>query len=183
VCVKDAQANCCARDNLCAGCRGLGRSISDAFAPSIPRLSLETLADSRVRRSTQVQLGSVGQGAKSRPAMLAGTRHSPESREATSAPCQPETVQPQSLALRTETPSRPQESLSGLIERVTFFSEENGWAVLKVKANGHRDLATVVGSLQSVSAGEWVTEPGQFESALRGEVRVFDKLRSFGATK
>jgi exodeoxyribonuclease V alpha subunit len=75
------------------------------------------------------------------------------------------------------------ESLSGLIERVTFFNEENGWAVLKVKAKGHRDLATVVGSLQSVSAREWVTEPGQFESALRGEVRVFDKLRSFGATK
>ena len=55
--------------------------------------------------------------------------------------------------------------------------------MLKVKAKGHRDLATVVGSLQSVSAREWVTEPGQFESALRGEVRVFDKLRSFGATK
>jgi hypothetical protein len=30
------------------------------------------------------------------------------------------------------------ESLSGLIERVTFFNEENGWAVLKVKAKGHR---------------------------------------------
>jgi hypothetical protein len=26
------------------------------------------------------------------------------------------------------------ESLSGLIERVTFFNEENGYAVLKVKA-------------------------------------------------
>ena len=31
------------------------------------------------------------------------------------------------------------ESLSGLIERVTFFNEENGFAVLKVKAKGHRD--------------------------------------------
>jgi hypothetical protein len=31
-----------------------------------------------------------------------------------------------------------------LIERVTFFNEENGWAVLKVKAKGHRDLVTVV---------------------------------------
>ena len=52
------------------------------------------------------------------------------------------------------------ESLSGLIERVTFFNEENGWAVLKVKAKGHRDLVTVVGSLPSVSAGEWVTAEG-----------------------
>jgi exodeoxyribonuclease V alpha subunit len=46
------------------------------------------------------------------------------------------------------------ESLSGLIERVTFFNEENGFGVLKVKAKGHRDLVTVVGSLPSVSAGE-----------------------------
>lgn len=36
------------------------------------------------------------------------------------------------------------ESLSGLIERITFHNEENGWAVLKVKAKGHRDLVTVV---------------------------------------
>ena len=50
------------------------------------------------------------------------------------------------------------ESLSGLIERVTFFNEENGWAVLKVKAKGHRDLVAVVGSLPAVSAGEWVGE-------------------------
>ena len=54
------------------------------------------------------------------------------------------------------------ESLSGLIERVTFFNEENGWAVLKVKAKGHRDNVTVVGSLPSVSAGEWVTAEGRW---------------------
>jgi exodeoxyribonuclease V alpha subunit len=54
------------------------------------------------------------------------------------------------------------ESLSGLIERVTFFNEENGFAVLKVKAKGHRDLLTVVGSLPSVSAGEWVTAEGHW---------------------
>jgi exodeoxyribonuclease V alpha subunit len=72
-------------------------------------------------------------------------------------------VQPQSLPLRTEQPSdRPHESLSGLIERVTFFNEENGCAVLKVKAKGHRDLVAVVGSLPSVSAGEWVTAEGRW---------------------
>lgn len=62
--------------------------------------------------------------------------------------------------MRHEPSSRPAESLSGLIERVTFFNEENGWAVLKVKAKGHRDLVAVVGSLPSVSAGEWVTAEG-----------------------
>jgi exodeoxyribonuclease V alpha subunit len=71
-------------------------------------------------------------------------------------------VQAQSLLLRTEPPSQSADSLSGLIERVTFFNEENGWAVLKVKAKGHRDLVTVVGSLPSVSAGEWVTAEGSW---------------------
>ena len=56
----------------------------------------------------------------------------------------------------------PPESLSGLIERVTFFNEENGFAVLKVKAKGHRDEVTVVGSLPAVSAGEWVTAEGRW---------------------
>jgi hypothetical protein len=54
------------------------------------------------------------------------------------------------------------ESLSGLIERVTFFNEENGYGVLKVKAKGHRDLVTVVGSLPSVSPGEWLTAQGRW---------------------
>jgi len=49
-----------------------------------------------------------------------------------------------------------------LIERVTFFNEENGFAVLKVKAKGHWDQVTVVGSLASVSAGEWVTAEGRW---------------------
>lgn len=52
------------------------------------------------------------------------------------------------------------ESLTGLIERVTFFNEENGFAVLKVK--GQRELVTVVGSLPSVSAGEWLTAEGRW---------------------
>ncbi len=56
------------------------------------------------------------------------------------------------------------ESLSGLIERVTFFNEENGFGVLKVKAKGHRDLVTVVGSLPSVGAGEWLTARQMFST-------------------
>jgi exodeoxyribonuclease V alpha subunit len=59
-------------------------------------------------------------------------------------------------------PPPPPESLSGLIERVTFFNEENGFAVLKVKSKGHRDEVTVVGSLPAVNAGEWVTAEGRW---------------------
>jgi exodeoxyribonuclease V alpha subunit len=54
------------------------------------------------------------------------------------------------------------ESLSGLIERVTFFNEDSGFGVLKVKAKGYRDFVTVVGSLPSVSAGEWLTAQGRW---------------------
>src|SRR5882762_8365601 len=61
-----------------------------------------------------------------------------------------------------EPTSAPPESLSGLIERVTFFNEENGFAVLKVKVKGQRDEVTVVGSLASVSAGEWLTAEGRW---------------------
>ncbi len=60
------------------------------------------------------------------------------------------------------TSSTPPESLSGLIERVTFFNEENGFAVLKVKVKSRRDLVTVVGALPSVSAGEWLTAQGRW---------------------
>jgi exodeoxyribonuclease V alpha subunit len=64
--------------------------------------------------------------------------------------------------LQNQPPAKHAESLSGLIERVTYFNEENGYAVLKVKAKGHRDNVTVVGSLPSVSAGEWVTAEGHW---------------------
>ena len=60
------------------------------------------------------------------------------------------------------TPTPTVESLSGLVERVTFYNEENGFAVLKVKVKGLRDLTTVVGSLASVSAGEWLTAEGHW---------------------
>jgi len=36
------------------------------------------------------------------------------------------------------------DGVTGLIERVTFFNEETGFCVLRVKAGGHRDLVTVV---------------------------------------
>ncbi|MDD2677063.1 MAG: hypothetical protein PHP75_06310, partial [Methylacidiphilaceae bacterium] len=55
----------------------------------------------------------------------------------------------------------PAESLSGLIERVTFFSEETGFCVLKVKIAGRRELVPVVGALPSVGGGEWVTARGR----------------------
>ena len=64
--------------------------------------------------------------------------------------------------MNTPPPSPPQEGFSGLIERITFHSEETGFAVLRVKVKGHRELVTVVGALASVNAGEWVTAQGNW---------------------
>jgi exodeoxyribonuclease V alpha subunit len=49
-----------------------------------------------------------------------------------------------------------------LIERVTFFSEDTGFAVLKISVKGRRDLVTVVGALPSVSPGEWLHAEGHW---------------------
>jgi exodeoxyribonuclease V alpha subunit len=46
------------------------------------------------------------------------------------------------------------------VERVTFFNEESGFSVLRVKVRGQREPVTVLGSLSSVSAGEWLTAEG-----------------------
>ena len=56
--------------------------------------------------------------------------------------------------------STPSEEIAGLVERVTFFNEESGFAVLRVKVRGQRELVTVLGSLPSVSAGEWLAAKG-----------------------
>ena len=47
--------------------------------------------------------------------------------------------------------------LAGLVERLTFHNEENGFCVLRVKVRGQKDSATVLGHAASISAGEWVT--------------------------
>ena len=55
-----------------------------------------------------------------------------------------------------------QEVLAGLVERVTFDNDDNGFCVLRIKARGHRDLITVVGHAATISSGEWVTASGEW---------------------
>ncbi len=54
------------------------------------------------------------------------------------------------------------EGVSGLVERVTFHSDESGFCVLRVKVRAHRDLITVVGHAATISAGEWVSASGEW---------------------
>ena len=60
----------------------------------------------------------------------------------------------------THDASPPRETLVGSVERVTFHNEDNGFAVLKVKARGKRDLIPVVGHVASISAGEFIHAVG-----------------------
>src|SRR5271167_2327522 len=55
-----------------------------------------------------------------------------------------------------------QEVLAGVVERVTYHNEDNGFSVLRVKARSHRDLITVVGHAAVISAGEWITASGDW---------------------
>ena len=55
-----------------------------------------------------------------------------------------------------------QDVLAGLVERVTFHNNDNGFCVLRAKARGHRDLVTVIGHAAIIAAGEWITASGEW---------------------
>src|SRR6202047_5227370 len=57
---------------------------------------------------------------------------------------------------------RSREILAGLVERVTYHNDGNGFCVLRIKARGHRELVTVVGHAAVISAGEWITASGEW---------------------
>ncbi len=61
---------------------------------------------------------------------------------------------------QTSSTGPPTENLAGLVERVTFHNEENGFCVLRLKARGQRDLVTVIGHATMISAGEWIQAAG-----------------------
>lgn len=53
-----------------------------------------------------------------------------------------------------------QEKIHGIVERVTFHSEETGFCVLRIKAKSHRDLVTVIGNSATIHAGEYIQGQG-----------------------
>ncbi|MFZ7103490.1 MAG: ATP-dependent RecD-like DNA helicase [Peptococcaceae bacterium] len=55
------------------------------------------------------------------------------------------------------------EHLSGIVERITFLNEENGFAVIKIRARGFSELVTVVGAVSFVAVGSAVNLQGQWK--------------------
>ena len=56
----------------------------------------------------------------------------------------------------------PEDTIVGLVERVTYHNAENGFCVLRVNVKGHKDLVTIVGNLHMISAGEFVQASGSW---------------------
>jgi exodeoxyribonuclease V alpha subunit len=61
----------------------------------------------------------------------------------------------------------PPEEISGSVERITYYNQENGYTVLRLKpesrgmlpfkyASGRGELITVVGNLPELNPGEWL---------------------------
>jgi exodeoxyribonuclease V alpha subunit len=67
-----------------------------------------------------------------------------------------------SIRMKPQPEPSTQEVLAGLIERVTYHNEENGFCVLRIKARGHRELVTLIGHAAVISAGEWITASGEW---------------------
>jgi len=54
------------------------------------------------------------------------------------------------------------ETISGTIERITYYNEENGFVVAKLQEKGKRDLTTIVGNLSAIALGESLKITGQW---------------------
>ncbi|MBD2098942.1 ATP-dependent RecD-like DNA helicase [Trichocoleus sp. FACHB-591] len=57
-------------------------------------------------------------------------------------------------------PSAQTEQLQGVVERLTFHSEESGYTIARLKAPRARDLVTIVGNFSSIQAGQTLQMQG-----------------------
>ncbi len=64
----------------------------------------------------------------------------------------------------------PQESLTGVIERITFNSEETGYTVARLQAPRCHELITIVGNFANIQAGQTLQLQGTWrEHAQYGQ--------------
>lgn len=55
------------------------------------------------------------------------------------------------------------EQIQGIIERITYQNEENGYTVIKVRVKGYSDLVAVTGNMASVSVGSVLSMTGEWK--------------------
>ena len=54
--------------------------------------------------------------------------------------------------------------LQGLIERITYFNDETGYTVTRVKVHGRHDLVTAVGNMHEMNPGEIIQMKGEWSN-------------------
>lgn len=55
------------------------------------------------------------------------------------------------------------EYISGIVERITYQNEENGFCVIKIKSKGFSELVSVVGNLAAVNVGSAIRLKGEWK--------------------
>ena len=75
------------------------------------------------------------------------------------------------------------EYISGVVERITYVNEENGYSVIKIISNGYAELVTVVGNLASECRFYTKAERKlKFDSKFGKQFSVFDYRETVPAT-
>ena len=76
------------------------------------------------------------------------------------------------------------EYLSGIVERITYSNEENGFSVIKIRPRGFPDLVTVVGNLAAVNVGAVLRVKGEwkYDSKYGKQFSAFDYRETVPAT-
>ena len=76
------------------------------------------------------------------------------------------------------------EYLSGIVERITYCNEQNGFSVIKIKSKGFSDLVTVVGNLATVNVGSVLRVKGEwkYDSKYGKQFSVVDYRETVPAT-
>ena len=64
--------------------------------------------------------------------------------------------------MASSTVTAPLSSLTGVIERITFHSEESGYTVARLNTGNVQQLITIVGSFANLQAGQTLQLQGQW---------------------
>ncbi|MGI6113684.1 MAG: ATP-dependent RecD-like DNA helicase [Mahellales bacterium] len=76
------------------------------------------------------------------------------------------------------------DSLTGIVERITYINEQTGYTVAKIKSKGFHDLVAIVGNMPSVNVGAVVNLMGEwrYDSKYGRQFVVYSFKESVPAT-
>lgn len=76
------------------------------------------------------------------------------------------------------------EKLSGIVERITFVNEENGFSVIKIKVKGQAELVTVVGNMAAINIGAGIELQGEwsYDSKYGRQFKAYSYAEKIPAT-